>query len=630
MSQEQSNGLAEKYLKVIHLVWEIHPITLLYSFLYALSITFIPYLDFWFLGSIVNDLTEGSQSNQLLLKVILFVILTYLLNVSSHYLQKKRDDAQSQLGMLLDEQVTKRLLTIDYANLEDPKMRENYQKAAEGTNYSGGIASFINQTLTSSFQLLVALVVSGVALVSLSTAKGRILTSMTWVNSWWFLVLILGVIMLPVIISVCLFKQANLAKFEQFNEIVEINREFTYFHHTVGHYQNGMTFRLYQGTKMFLKKVNQSNIKSMALFYKMEGKDFSYTGTVLFLASTVTALLYVIVGLKAFVGAIAIGSVILYAGYLQQLLAVLLDFFKAISVGNTIVTYIQYYYDFLYDDAPLKRGTLPVEKRDDNEYELEFHDVSFKYPRTSLWVLKDFSLRLKVGERVSVVGRNGSGKTTFIKLLCRLYEPTKGYITLNGIDLAKYDRSEYQRLLAVVFQDFKLFSFSVAENVSTNLSPDDQRVEKALEIAGIREQVGLMPQGTDTVLTKHLDERGIEVSGGEAQKIAIARAWYKDAPFVILDEPTSALDPVAEYDIYKRFDELIEDKTAIYISHRMSSARFSQRIIVFDEGRVVQDGNHDSLMGLKSGKYYELFTAQAKYYTESHDSDDHLKRLFSY
>nr|WP_314061863.1 ABC transporter ATP-binding protein [uncultured Vagococcus sp.] len=206
----------------------------------------------------------------------------------------------------------------------------------------------------------------------------------------------------------------------------------------------------------------------------------------------------------------------------------------------------------------------------------------------------------------------------------------KGYITLNGIELTKYDRAEYQRILAVVFQDFKLFSFSVAENVATNRLPDMLRVKAALEIAGVREQVKLMPGYTDAILTKHLDEQGVEVSGGEAQKIAIARAWYKNAPFVILDEPTSALDPMAEYDIYKHFDDLIEDKTAIYISHRMSSARFSQRIIVFDKGTVVQEGTHDSLMATKSGRYYDLFTAQAKYYTEEYEADAQLEELFSY
>nr|WP_314061864.1 ABC transporter ATP-binding protein [uncultured Vagococcus sp.] len=423
-----SNKLVNKYAKVIKLVLDIHPAALVSSFLYAMSTTMIPYVDFWFLGSIVNELTGKADQSQLVTKVVLFVTITYLLNVMAHFLQKKREVAQSQLGILLDEQITKRLLTVEYASLEDPNMRENYQKAAEGTNYNGGIATFINQTLTTSFQLVMAFIVSGAALIKLYLAKGIAGTGMSWVNSWWFLLLIITLILLPVMASTVLFNKSNLFKFEQFNEIVEINREFTYYHHTVGHYQNGMTFRLYRGTQLFLKRVNQSNSQSLKLFFRMERKDFSYTGTVLFISSSVTALLYVIVGLKAFVGAIAIGSVILYAGYLQQLLAVLLEFFKAISMGNTIVNYIQYYYDFLHNDSSVKKGSLPVEKRNDNEYEIEFHHVGFKYPRTSVWVLKDFSLQLKVGERLSVVGRNGSGKTTFIKLLCRLYEPTKGIL----------------------------------------------------------------------------------------------------------------------------------------------------------------------------------------------------------
>ena len=214
---------------------------------------------------------------------------------------------------------------------------------------------------------------------------------------------------------------------------------------------------------------------------------------------------------------------------------------------------------------------------------------------------------------MAVVGPNGAGKTTFIKLLCRLYDPTEGQIFLNGIDIKLYDYHEYMQLFSVVFQDFKLFSFSLAENVATSLDYNEERIRACLELAGFGERLKEMPEGIDTNIYQ-MQENGVEISGGEAQKIAIARALYKDSPLVILDEPTSALDPISEYDIYRRFDELVEDKTAIYISHRMSSCRFCDNIVVFNKGEIVQHGSHQELLEDEGSIYHEMWNAQAQYY----------------
>ena len=221
--------------------------------------------------------------------------------------------------------------------------------------------------------------------------------------------------------------------------------------------------------------------------------------------------------------------------------------------------------------------------------------------------------KITLGTKNAVVGKNGAGKTTFIKLLCRLYEPTEGQILLNGVDIRYYDNEEYAKLFAIVFQDFNLFSFPLGENVAGSNEYDRERAAKCLEDAGFADRLAKMEKGLDTPLYQYDDENGVEISGGEAQKIAIARSLYKDAPFVIMDEPTSALDPVAEYEIYQRFDQMVEGKTSIYISHRMSSCRFCDNIIVFDEGKIIEQGSHDKLMSNK-GLYSELWNAQAQYY----------------
>ena len=258
-------------------------------------------------------------------------------------------------------------------------------------------------------------------------------------------------------------------------------------------------------------------------------------------------------------------------------------------------------------------GTLPVEKRLDNEYELEFRNVSFHYPNSKEMVLFNVNAKIHVGRKMAIVGKNGSGKSTFIKLLCRLYDPTEGEILLNGIDIRKYDYDEYRNLFGVVFQDFQLFSFSVAQNVAASVEYDEARVWSCLEQAGLKERVEEMEKGIETIIYKQEDE-GVEISGGEAQKLAIARALYRNAPVVILDEPTAALDPMAELEVYEKFDEMVEDKTAIYISHRMSSCRFCKNILVFDEGQIVQMGSHEDLVQNEDGLYAKLWNAQAQYY----------------
>ena len=239
----------------------------------------------------------------------------------------------------------------------------------------------------------------------------------------------------------------------------------------------------------------------------------------------------------------------------------------------------------------------------------------FQYPNTDTYVLKHVNLKFKVGEKLAVVGMNGSGKTTFIKLMCRLYDPTEGEILLNGVNIKKYDYNEYMSIFSVVFQDFRLFSFSLGQNVSASASYDREKVIECLKKAGFAERLNSLPNDLDTFLYKDIDAEGVEISGGEAQKLALARALYKNTPFIILDEPTAALDPISEYEVYSKFNEIAGTKTSIYISHRLASCRFCDKIAVFHEGEIIQIGSHEELLADSKGKYYELWNAQAQYYT---------------
>ena len=320
-----------------------------------------------------------------------------------------------------------------------------------------------------------------------------------------------------------------------------------------------------------------------------------------------------VIGARALYGVLPIGDVLLYAGSVTRAMSDLQTFLATGSEFDYINSYLSTYEDFIAQPSMAYDGTLPIEKRDDGQYEFAFHDVSFSYPGTNIPVLEHVTLSFAVGEKTALVGRNGAGKTTLIKLLCRLYEPTSGYITLNGIDIRKYSYKEYTQAFSVVFQDFHLFSLPLDENIAAGTEIDEAALQSSLAKVGLTDRVQQLPQGVRTRLYNN-NGSGVDLSGGEAQRTAIARALYKDAPFVILDEPTAALDPIAEAEIYEQFSQMTAGKTAVYISHRMSSCKFCDRIIVLDHGRIAEDGTHDTLLA-NHGIYANLYETQAQYYT---------------
>lgn len=277
-------------------------------------------------------------------------------------------------------------------------------------------------------------------------------------------------------------------------------------------------------------------------------------------------------------------------------------------------------YDMFYEDldeylslpTKLREGKRKISVNDD--YTIEFKNVSFKYPGSEKFSLKDINITIKSGTKLSIVGENGAGKTTFVKLLMRLYDPTEGEILFNGVNIKDIDYELYMALFSTVFQDYKLFALSLKENVALSLPINEMKVQQVLERVGLGEKLHKLPKGINTAVYKNFDETGFEPSGGEGQKIALARALYKDAPIVVLDEPTAALDPRAEYEIYQNFNYLVEGKTAVYISHRLSSTKFCDAIIVLNNGEIAEYGSHNELINKKNGLYKELFHMQAQYY----------------
>lgn len=394
-----------------------------------------------------------------------------------------------------------------------------------------------------------------------------------------------------------------------------VENKLTYLQsQVIGDPKVGKVVRMYEMQGMIMKNVMENMKKSLEFFGKMcdvqrEEEDANKVVSGLF-----TVVSYLLVGLKAVTGAVTVGAFTQYAGAMNQFGSGCFTLIACHGRLREICTYMGPFLEFLDTENLHVKGSIPVEKRTDGEYELAFEHVSFHYPGCEELVLQDVNCQIRMKGKLAVVGRNGAGKTTFIKLLCRLYEPTSGRILLNGVDIRKYDEEEYRSLFGVVFQDFKLFAFPVWQNITAGNVRQDDRIWTALQQADAQETVKKLPEGLASYLYKDLEE-GVQISGGEAQKLALARALYKDAPVVVLDEPTAALDPKAEAEVYARFHQMVEGRTSIYISHRMSSCRFCEEIIVFDQGRITERGSHDQLYHA-GGCYARMWDAQARYYAE--------------
>lgn len=378
-------------------------------------------------------------------------------------------------------------------------------------------------------------------------------------------------------------------------------------------YRNGKEIRLYAEEELIMDKYCSGVSYVVGRLAKSVKEANKIRFFMHFLELVSQLLLYGFAVARATFGMMSPGEVVAFVMYFTRIQEGFVEFASNFAGMFTKAEFCKQVFDFLDIPDQKYKGTIPTEKREDNEYEFEFCHVSFRYPGSQEDVLKDICLKWKIGEKMALVGKNGCGKSTLVKLLCRLYDPTEGVVLLNGIDIRKYKYEEYMELFSIVFQDSALFSFPLAENVAIDTQYDAERVKDCVERAGLKERLFKMEDGIQTCLYKDFDERGVEISGGEAQKLCLARAVYKGAPFIILDEPTAALDPVSEYEIYTKFNSIVGTRTAIYISHRLSSCRFCDEITVMEDGRIVQRGSHGELVE-KEGVYQSLWQAQAKYY----------------
>ena len=607
--------LLKNNYRAVMLLEKYNPGLLLATTLNSVFPLFSKYANIYLSAQIINELAGARRVKTLFLWALITVLSNGLFSllgaISNRWAYSKEELTEKTRSYITAD----KLLSMDFPDVDRYETRDKISQIAEVEKYLYRGLSCVIDVYTSFIDAFVHIVLGIIMVIPMFASNiSETSQNLIWLNNP--VVVITFVIFLFVSVYYSVAVRDSMAF--KLSAVKEGGRFVNRIHNAFGFIgkerKNALDTRMYEQEKISYSYCEKDNffIHLRHFWHSIDGFLYNiFLGTVEFHGIFV----YLYVCLKAYAGAFPIGSVVQYIQSFTLLtvgLARIIDNTHGYMKDNN--PYVEIIFDFLDTPNRMYQGTLPTEKRMDREYEVEFRNVSFKYPGSEVWALKNVSMKFKIGNRLAIVGENGSGKTTFIKLLCRLYDPTEGQILLNGIDIRKYDYRDYMDVFAVVFQDFQLLSQPLGDNVACGREYDAERVKQCLIDAGFGDRLETLPDGLNTYLYKDFGEDGINISGGEAQKIAIARALYKDAPFIILDEPTASLDPITEAEIYAKFNDISGNKTAIYISHRLSSCKFCDEIAVFHGGAIIQQGTHAELVADETGKHHELWHAQAQYY----------------
>lgn len=572
----------------------------------------MPFVNVWFTSKIIDLLDTGAEMNELFLYIGLAVGINLILFFVNYFLSDMYYMYRSLMYNKELQNISVKLFKMEYQRLENGDFKELVHKHSEAQDRVFSSFVQLSWMMRDFLSGLITLVISVVIIFPLLKIGFKI-TGNTFFEKPVFLLTIFGAIAVMTGIILVIALKMNKMWFKASDEYSRLDRIFYYFLNMFSDYNTGKEIRLYKEQKLIEHNATDKLLTDGERVLKKASMNSAKSSSFIAVLGEVVGFgIYLFIGVKGLYGLFGIGSLVLYCGSFMQIINGIMKMAATFGKTEEMVPLVNYYFDIMNTKDDMTYGSKVLDLTD--KFEIEFKNVSFRYPGAENDSLKNVNLTIHNGEHLAVVGRNGSGKTTFIKLMCRLYDVTEGEILINGENIKEYTAESLMSLYSVVFQDFKIFSTTLAQNISAGSDYNREKLFDALDKSNIKERVQKMENEENTYLYKDLDKAGVEISGGEAQKLALARALYKDSPIVILDEPTAALDPVAENEIYNRFNSFVNHKTAIYISHRLSSCIFCSRIAVFDKAELVQNGTHEELLENKEGKYYELWNAQAQYY----------------
>lgn len=572
-----------------------------------------PYISIILSGILIDGLVDGKSFSVLLQYMTLGLAAILVMQLIESYLREFFNARVENCMERQNRDLNEQSMQIDYENLENPELQEKKRKQEQVVNVRGGIYWMIIWPLDRGLTGLISLITAIVVAIPLFQVSEKV-TAYGFLSSRWMLVILFAILAICACVSLKTSNLWNKKASKTFEDYAKCNKVSNYFlHNILSGTESLKDIRIFQQQELveegiFERAEEANGVLKRLRTLAMQGVSIENT-----VSNISGGVVYLYAGLKAHMGLISIGSVVRYASSIIKCVNGLIEVLLAISSWKQAADYGREYLEYIEFKTTKSEGGLPLNLPSEGSSQIEFVNVSFQYPGSDSYVIKDLNLSFNLGERMAIVGKNGSGKTTFIKLLCRLYDVTEGEIRLNGVNIQDYDLSEYMQFFSVVFQDYRIFSLKLGENIAAAEQVDVERALDALEKAGLKKRYEQMENGLNTYVGKEFDAKGINLSGGERQKMAIARAIYKGASFVIMDEPTAALDPISECDVYAGFDQMVGNKAAIYISHRLASCRFCQNILVFDAGNIVQQGRHEELVR-EVGMYQKLWNAQAQYY----------------
>lgn len=597
MKKIKNNYIFKTIIDFLKIILTYNQNYLYILFFYIIVNSIIPFVNIFFSQFIIDELIGKRNPKNLLLLVSLSILLGGGLKWISKIIRIIKEKYDDEFTNLLKIKIAEKSMQMKYEYTEDATVLELLERAKKGLDLCNGGIGGIADSITNLFINLLSLF--------------GVLT-----------IIIIGVPELLLIFIATLFldiiftNRNNDIQLKAFSDMAKHNRAFQYYYYKLCDYRYGQDIRLFQAEKLLDKKTDYYNSQMVLTLKKQSSSTLPYQ-----LASSILSVIrlgstILVLGYKVLDNNITLGEFSKYYNSnnsmqdcVKGLIGCVQELIMNCKYASECIQYLNYKNENL-------QGTESIEKKE--KHCIVFKDVSFIYPKDNKPTLKNINVTIYAGEHVSIVGLNGAGKTTFIKLICRLYEPTTGTIYIDDVDIRKYKYNEYMQLISVVFQDFQLFSFSAYENIILD-SLKGNGESKKRELTDIFDKVGMselfeeLPSGFDTHIFRDFVEEGINLSGGQLQKMAIARALYKNAPIVILDEPTAALDPISEFDIYSKFGELAKNKTTLFISHRLSVCQICDRILVFNEGSIVEIGTHENLIK-NGGLYYQMYNAQAQYY----------------
>lgn len=572
-----------------------------------------PFINILFTAKIINLLSDGKDFKTVMLYITIAVAINFILFFLDSFLDEYSQNLRNLLLNKENKKVASKLFRTEYQKLENSEYKELIHKHEEAEKSRWSRFPYFVWTTYRFLNGLFTLIISVIIIFPLLKV-GFTKTGDTFFEKPIFLITIISAILAMAVIILLVAVNINKSYLKANESYAELDRIFYSFLDIFGDYRTGKEIRIYKEQNLIdsiaTSKILTDGEKTLRKISMHTAKASSF---VAILGAVVGFGVYLFIGIKGLLGLFSIGSLVLYCGSFMQIINGIMMMANTFGKLQEIIPLAKRYFEILDTKDEMTYGNKVLDLS--GGFEIEFKNVSFKYPGAENYALQNVNLKIKNGEHLAVVGRNGSGKTTFIKLMCRLYDVTDGEILINGVNIKDYTKDSIIKLYSVVFQDFKIFSVSLKDNICANSDFESNRFYACLENADIKERTEHMPNKENTYLYKDLDENGVEISGGEAQKLALARALYKDAPIVVLDEPTAALDPIAENEIYSRFNTFVQGKTAIYISHRLSSCAFCDKIAVFNNAKLAETGTHKDLLSA-GGKYAELWNAQAKYYIQ--------------